>query len=560
MHEVFRRAFREEIPGVRIGTGGNTVRHGKEKKDFNPRMYTELATEADVALWHAHGALDNYITLQRMVERWNRDGGRPIEQTLLGNSEAGLPSGSSPMGRLVQADNLVKKVGWAKSQANSYFYIWFTTTDTFDPQGGYLDGENWGLITYNQRLKPSGHAYNELIKRLANTTGRGEVSLDNRLQACAYTREDGTQVWLIWPHDRGARLMMRFAADKPVTVSNMFGRSRVIEPRDGLISWEGDGYPFYVEADAGVTFGRAQAPVFITYQDVVGLPPGAKLQLPITLRNTFDRDAKFNVTIQTAMGEALAQTSLQVARGATGETTIDYTMPRDTAYGSVGLALRVQSEPAELVDQTLPLTLVVAERAVRAKSFTIDGQPEKIDGAVPIVLNTDAAVQDLVSDPHTPNWAGPEDLSATATLAHDGKGIYLCFEVRDQSHHPGPAGAGMWAGDSVQAAFYAGDAHTEIGLTEADGGSGWVWISPQPDRANRKLDAPVAAKRNNGRTVYETYLTFESLGIAYESGLPVRFTFLVNEDDGRGRVRLLRWFDGIAADKSADRFGHVVLE
>jgi len=50
----------------------------------------------------------------------------------------------------------VKKIGWAKSQANSLFYIWFTTTDTFDPQGGYLGGDNWGLVTYNQRIKPSG--------------------------------------------------------------------------------------------------------------------------------------------------------------------------------------------------------------------------------------------------------------------------------------------------------------------------------------------------------------------------------------------------------------------
>jgi len=41
---------------------------------------------------------------------------------------------------------------------------------------------------------------------------------------------------------------------------------------------------------------------------------------------------------------------------------------------------------------------------------------------------------------------------------------------------------------------------------------------------------------------------------------PLWMTFLVNEDDGRGRVRLLNWLDGIASGKDVQMFGHLVLE
>ncbi len=97
------------------------------------RLLCDNATVADVAMWHAHGALENCISRHHMVENWGEKGGRPKTEALLGNSEAGLPSGDTQIGRLQQADNLVQTIAWAKAQANSLFYIWFTTTDTYDP-------------------------------------------------------------------------------------------------------------------------------------------------------------------------------------------------------------------------------------------------------------------------------------------------------------------------------------------------------------------------------------------------------------------------------------------
>jgi hypothetical protein len=560
MWRAWASGIRAGAPGIKIGTSGNTVRHGKEKKDFNSRMYTELAKEADVAVFHAHGPVDNYIGLQHIVEDWLTAGGRPKDRWVIGNSEAGIPSGSSPMGLLSQADCLVEKIGWAKSQKASLFYHWFTTTDTYDPQGGYLNGENWGLITYNQRLKPSGQAYNELIRKLANTEGLGTVDLDSRLVACAYRRNDGMGVWLVWPRESGARLILRFSADGDVTVTDMFGGSRKVSPAGGQVAFSGDGHPFYVEAAKGVKFGRAEASAFATYQEVIGIRPGAQTMLPIDIKNIWDRDAELTVSLQDEKGAVLAKTQVSLARGTRGKAMLAYTLPASTKYGTLGYALRFSSMPKGLADQTLPLTLVVAEKAVRATSFKIDGVADVIPNATPIVCNKDSQVHEMAFDPSTPMWAGPDDLSSKTTLAHDGKGLYLCVEVKDQSHNPGPASNLLWTKDSIQVALYAGDAHTEIGLTETGAGYGWCWISPLPARINKQLDSPLAVKREGNITTYETYLSFEALGIHYTPGTPLRFTFVVNEDDGRGRVRAMKWFDGILAGKSSDLFGHLVLE
>lgn len=40
----------------------------------------------------------------------------------------------------------------------------------------------------------------------------------------------------------------------------------------------------------------------------------------------------------------------------------------------------------------------------------------------------------------------------------------------------------------------------------------------------------------------------------------VRFSFLVNEDDGQGRVRWMYWHDGIGKGRSLDLLGHGVME
>ncbi len=562
MHRVFEKAFREVIPGVRIGTGSGTVAHGAEKPDFNRRMYQEIAGSgrADVAVWHAHGALSNYITRHRMVENWLKKGGRPKEKWLLGNSEAAIPSGKSTFGRLRQADNLVRKVAWARNQKNSLFYSWFITSDLFDAQhvGG---GGDWGLLTISKRVKPSGQAYNELIRQLANTAGHGETRLDGRLQTCYYTRPDGSQVWLSWPNDYGAKFLQNLAATGAVTHTDMFGKTTTLTPAGGKISFQVTGHPFYLNAPAGTNVKPAAKTAWLVYNDSIGGTPGTDSKLDLTLKNTWQKPVNLALDVLNPAGKTVAQKAVSLDTGKAATTTLAIPIPDNISFGTHGYVLSVSSPEAGLQADKQPLNVVVADRVAKVDGpFNIDGKPDDIRNPGIIVLNKKSDTQDLVFDPNTPFWKDADDLSVKLHMAHDTKGIYLRFDVKDQSHHPGKADKTLWAKDSVQVAIAGDGKHTEVGMTEANGGYGYCWMSPDPTINGKPVKSPMKATRANGKTIYEMYLPFDMLGISYKPNKVIRMTFLVNEDDGRNRVRIMKWFDGIAAGKNLNKFGYLRLE
>ena len=41
--------------------------------------------------------------------------------------------------------------------------------------------------------------------------------------------------------------------------------------------------------------------------------------------------------------------------------------------------------------------------------------------------------------------------------------------------------------------------------------------------------------------------------------MPVRFSFLVNEDDGQGRVRWMNWAGGLGVSTKIDDLGYGIL-
>ncbi len=556
MWRTWAAAMREVMPEVRLGTGGATVYHPNAKKDFNLRMYTELAREADVAIWHAHGPLNNYTTRHRQVEAWLRAGGRPDGEMLLGNSEAGFVSRNSAAERLAQADALVKKIGWAKAQANSLFYIWFTTTDTYDPQGGYLAGDNWGLIRFDQRLKASGQAMNEIVRRLANARGEGEFPLDERLMTLSFRMEDEGRLFLFWPHTTGARFLQNLSADGPVELSDLFGRSVRLTPSAGNISFTVNGYSMYLRAGPGVRVGPATAADWIRVPALIPVSPGARAAFDIGLTNTWGTDARVPLTIEDMNGVVVARAEATAPIGEQVVVPIVFDLPAGMRAGVAGYVIKLR-DPRTDREVSLPLMAAVGEGVPRSARPLKELRPPERTAA--IRLEGSEAVHDLVDDPQTPRWAGPEDLSVTARFAHDGAGLYLRFEVRDQTHRPGEPGARLWTGDSVQIGIAADGRPTEIGLTEAGGGAGWRWIAPTAEKVG-ELRTPLAASRAGDVTTYECYLPFADLGFEYRPGLMIRMTFLVNEDDGRGRVRLLQWFDGIHPGKDVERFGYLILD
>jgi len=558
MHQTFSRAFREVIPGVQIGTGGNTVIHGNEKKGFNKRTYTELAKDTDVAIWHSHGTLEKYIELQRQVEKWLEEGGRPLSQQKLGNSEAGVPTGHSSEERLFQADTLVKKAAWSKSQPTSLFHLWFTTTDAYDPQRGNKEAENWGLVTSNQRIKASGQSYNELIRQLSNTKPGGEVELDARLQSVQFTRDDSTHVWVTWPRQRGAKFIQPLMATGPVRVTDMFGLTRELQPSGGKILLEVAGYPLYLNADAKTKVAAFQGAEYVTYPTSVGGTPGSTIRLPLKFKNIWGKPVRLAVKLTKPDGAAVAEDQFDLADGATASRQLEIPLPADIAWGMQGYALHITGAGPE--EDTLPVTVQIAQLIPKIATVSVSTVPKTLPPAGRVELKSKDDVHDLVFDPNTPFWANPDDLSVAAQFAHDQKTILATFLVKDQTHNPAPADGKLFSGDSIQFSLTDGNKLTQIGLTSADGGAGWVWSSPDPSLAGKKLATPVKVTRAGNTTSYEVLLPFEMLGFKYEPGLNLRAAFLANENDGGGRVRVMQWFDGITTGGDVTKFGFMILE
>lgn len=557
MHDHFARAFREVIPGIRIGTGSVTVGHSKEKKDFTPRMFLEA--DYDVAVWHAHGGLANYVTRHRQVERYLEQKGVPREEWRLGNSEAAAVSWHDAGGRLDQAVKLVQKIGWAKAQASSEFFTWFVTGDVIDPQWPRRREENWGLFDADQRTKPSGQAYNELIRQLANTEGLGDADFGEQVQGLAYRTTDGEErVWLVWPQDIGERFLLPLAATAPVRVIDMFGRASELAPVGGRITLPIEGYPLYLRAPAAVELTPAAGPEWADVPRSIAGAPGETATLALELRSPSGRAGELQLVLSDLDGTELASGRVAVPASGSAPAELAVAVPAAAAFGGRGCVLRLSGLGA---DETVPLSLVVADRVPKvATSFAIDGAVDALPAATEIMLAGKDHVQDLVFDPSTPYWADAADLSLRTTLAHDGAGLYLAFTVRDQTHVPGDASSKLWAKDSIQIAFFADGQHSEYGFTAAEGGYGFCFAHGDPAKVGQPLTQPVAARRGDGATTYEVYLPFADLGLSYRPGKVLRCTFLANEDDGRGRVRIMRWFDGIASGKNVEQFGYLVLE
>ena len=543
---AFAQGFKEGAPNVKLGTGSATVVHAHAKKDFNKRMYTELAKEADVAVWHAHGALDNYIKRHHLVENWSKDGGQEYSKIKMGNSEAAIPSGLTPSGYLRQAVNLVQKIGWAKSKRTSYFYTWFQTNEAHD-QDIEASGDNntWGLVDSNQRVKPSGQAMNELIRQLANTEPMGSVSIDRKLSGVLFTRENGNKVWLVWPNIAESKFQHNIASNTAVTVTTIFGNKKTIEPVEGNISLFVDGNPFYLEGTKDTKLSPAVIPTYVTLPKALTALPGEQISVPVSIKSTDSQDIKCSLEISSLSGKSLGLKNFILKASSEHKETFNITIPSKASFGTVNYTVKLKKGAKNIV---LPLSITIPVSSLSYKEKSALKGPK-------ITLKSKHSIQDLVDDPNTPYWSGENDLSATAQIANNDKGIFVSVEVKDQSHNP-LSGKEAINGDSVTLAFKTADSHAELTLT--NGAESWVYVHSQKDKEG-KLTLNPKSSRSGNKTKYEVFIPYNWLGVNYQAKNLLNFSFLINENDGKGRVRVMKWFDGIESDKDINKFGVILL-
>jgi hypothetical protein len=171
-----------------------------------------------------------------------------------------------------------------------------------------------------------------------------------------------------------------------------------------------------------------------------------------------------------------------------------------------------------------------------------------------------------------PEWrgtealAGPGDLSVRAAARWTSGQLFLAFEVIDDVHANDHVPAELWQGDSVQVAFdvaqSGGQAYDmiddhEINFAIVQGTpSSFRFVGPNGAQDGWSF----AGARSGSVTRYEIGLPSGVLpGVVFTEGALIGFSFLVNEDDGAGRIGWIEWTPGIGQSKVPELFGEIRL-
>ena len=157
-----------------------------------------------------------------------------------------------------------------------------------------------------------------------------------------------------------------------------------------------------------------------------------------------------------------------------------------------------------------------------------------------------------------------DDLSCVFAMTHQDGTLKIDIRVTDDQHVMNSDPENGWRDDSIQIGFASLDGkYTEVTLSgKADGdGAGAVFAhSAVKEEFLGQWSVPCRIVREGKITLYQAELQLAKLGIADESGTLFRFAFLVNENDGKGRIRWMEWMGGIGRAKNPDEFGWGCLE
>jgi acetyl esterase/lipase len=176
-----------------------------------------------------------------------------------------------------------------------------------------------------------------------------------------------------------------------------------------------------------------------------------------------------------------------------------------------------------------------------------------------------------VNDVKVNGWNGTEDASAGGYLSWDVNNLYLAVEVTDDKHAQNADDSAIWSGDSVQLAIGIANPdgsvpfeYHELGVAMNDDGhlSKWRWLAPSGFNADGSVAVDQAISRKNQKTIYEMAIPWNELTQdtkLVKQGMKMKFSLLVNDNDGDGREGWLEYNSGIGSSKDINAFGDLYL-
>ena len=182
-----------------------------------------------------------------------------------------------------------------------------------------------------------------------------------------------------------------------------------------------------------------------------------------------------------------------------------------------------------------------------------------------------ALVADKATDIYkfTENWGGVNDLSAKIMFEIDENNVYIGADITDDVMSAKSSDDQIWRNDSIQFGVaysdsskeseYYGDTFTEIAIADSpEGAIAWRHKSFNNALPACKVEsAKVAVKREGQHTYYEACIPLsEIFGTAVDGSTlsSIKFSAVVNDDDGNGRKQAIQIGGGIVSVKDLKQF------
>jgi len=146
---------------------------------------------------------------------------------------------------------------------------------------------------------------------------------------------------------------------------------------------------------------------------------------------------------------------------------------------------------------------------------------------------------------------GRPDVDGRAMIGWDNQFFYLAAEITDDVHHQAYPEEEEWRGDGLQfglawesSGYEFGAALTKQGVKVS------TFVAPMGFLANEFAKRAKTAVKRNGKTlIYELAIPWDSIPPISPKNGEFLFSFLVNDNDGRGREGWVEWASGIGGNK-----------
>ncbi|MFF2092963.1 prolyl oligopeptidase family serine peptidase [Paenibacillus sp. NPDC058174] len=213
---------------------------------------------------------------------------------------------------------------------------------------------------------------------------------------------------------------------------------------------------------------------------------------------------------------------------------------------------------AVLQESALVTYTYVAEK--QKQPLTIDGSLDEWNLSHPFPLNRPSQLR--IQD-----YSSPENFGGQGWISWDKDHVYLALQIKDEHHVQRETPFNIYMGDSLQVSFRVTDGSGgflgvhEFGAALHDDGSTstFRWLSPPSFKLGEIDDLKTGITHKDGTTTYELALPWEELGVTEPlEGQQLKFSLLVNNNDGEGRMGWVEYNSGIGF-KDPEAFGDLFL-